>query len=108
MKLWIPMLVLTLLVSGLCIWDTVHTNRVFDTLQEKSNYIFESLQTNEISDEKIQEEILSLNQFWTKKMDTICISISRKELQPVSDYLQYLCASIKNKNQEKWKMKARD
>ena len=33
-------------------------------------------------------------------MDTLCISISRKDLQPVSDYLQYLCASIKNENQE--------
>lgn len=100
MKLWIPMLVLTLLVSGLCVWDTIHTNKVFNTMQNKSNYIYSTLQTVEITDGAIQKEIYSLNDFWTKKMDTLCISISRKDLQPVSDYLQYLCASIKNSNQE--------
>ena len=33
-------------------------------------------------------------------MDTLCISISRKDLQPVSDYMQYLYTSIHNNNQE--------
>ena len=100
MKLWIPMLVLTLSVAGLCIWDTVHTNKIFNSLEQKSEYIYSSLQTEDITNENIQNEILNLNDFWTKKMDTLCISISRKDLQPVSDYLQYLCASIKNENQE--------
>lgn len=100
MKLWIPMLILTLAVSGLCIWDTVHTNYIFKTLEQKSGYIYSTLKTEDITNENIQKEILSLNDFWTKKMDTLCISISRKDLQPVSDYLQYLCASIKNENQE--------
>ena len=100
MKLWIPMLILTLAVTGLCIWDTVHTNYIFNTLEQKSEYIYSSLKTENITNENIQKEILSLNDFWTKKMDTLCISISRKDLQPVSDYLQYLCSSIKNQNQE--------
>ena len=100
MKLWIPMLVLFLGVLGLCLWDTIHTNQVFNTLIDKSNNINHALQTNEITDEKIQTEILNLNEYWTKKMDTLCISISRKDLQPISDYLQYLCSSIKNESQE--------
>ena len=33
-------------------------------------------------------------------MDTLSISISRKDMQPISDYLQYLCSSIKNDSQE--------
>ena len=100
MKLWIPMLVLFFAVSCLCVWDTIHTNQIFSTLEAKSTNIYEKLQDGEITNNKIQEEILSLNAFWTKKMDTLCISISRKDLQPVSDYLQYLCASIKNESQE--------
>ena len=100
MKLWISMLTLLLAVLSLCVWDTIHTNQVFNTLETKSNYIYESLQSTEITEENIQNEILELNDYWTKKMDTLCISISRKDLQPVSDYLQYLCASIKNENQE--------
>jgi len=100
MKLWIPMLILTLAVSGLCIWDTIHINKVFNTLEVKSDYIYEALQDEDISNKDLQHEILNLNEFWTKKMDTLCISISRKDLQPVSDYLQYLCASITNNNQE--------
>ena len=100
MKLWIPMLILTLAVSALCIWDTIHINKVFTTLETKSEYIYQALQQEDITNEKIQKEILNLNEYWTKKMDTLCISISRKDLQPVSDYLQYLCASITNNNQD--------
>lgn len=100
MKLWIPMLSLLLAVAGLCIWDSIHTNKVFNHLQSKSNNIYLSLQNEDISNSHIQKEIISLNTYWTEKMDTLCISISRKDLQPVSDYLQYLCSSIKNNNQE--------
>ena len=100
MKLWIPMLILMLAVSGLCIWDTIHINKVFNTLETKSEYIYQTLQQEDISNKNIQKEILNLNDYWTKKMDTLSISISRKDLQPVSDYLQYLCSSITNNNQE--------
>ena len=100
MKLWIPMLILFFGVTGLCVWDTVHTNHIFTKLETQSKYIYETLKENDITEPDIQKEILDLNDFWTKKMDTLCISISRKDLQPVSDYLQYLCASIKNESQE--------
>ena len=100
MKLWIPILILLLAVASLCTWDTIHTNQIFTKLETKSDYIYKTLKTTDITNENIQNHILDLNDFWTKKMDTLCISISRKDLQPVSDYLQYLCASIKNKSQE--------
>ena len=100
MKLFTAMAILFLSVLGLCVWDTVHTNYVFDVLIEKSTNVDQSLQNSSILDEQIQNEILDLNEFWTKKMDTLCVSISRKDLQPVSDYLQYLISSIHNENQE--------
>lgn len=100
MKLWIPMLILALSVSALCVWDTVHTNQIFDRLVSKSEYIHSSLLKDSIENEEIQKEIIELNKFWTDKMDVLCISISRKDLQPVSDYLQYLHSSINNSNQE--------
>lgn len=100
MRVWVPMLILLLAVTSLCVWDNINTTKVFDKLESKSSSIHETLQTTDISDENLQAEILSLNDYWTKKMDTLCISISRKDLQPVSDYLQYLCSSIKNQNQE--------
>ena len=99
MKLWVSMIILLLGVSGLCIWDTIHTNSVFNSLEEMSNSIYISLQSSDISNEQIQNDIIELNNFWTEKMDTLCISISRKDLQPVSDYLQYLHSSIINNDQ---------
>ena len=33
-------------------------------------------------------------------MDMLCLSISRKDMQPISDYLQYLNSAIINENQE--------
>ena len=100
MKLWIPMTILALSVLGLCLWDTIYTTKIFNTLESKSEYIYQTLQTTEITNENLANEILALNDYWTKKMDTLSISISRKDLQPVSDYLQYLCSSIKNQSQE--------
>ena len=100
MKLWTYMLILLFSVLGLCLWDTIYTNNVFNKLIEKSNLISSELNSKEISDQNIQNEIFYLNDYWTEKMDILSISISRKDLQPVSDYLQYLCSSVENENQE--------
>lgn len=100
MKMWIPMLLLFALVSSLCVWDGVHTQKVFDRLTTESNEIHTTLLSSSIEDENLQNKIFNLNKFWTKEMDTLCISISRKDLQPVSDYLQYLCAACINNSQE--------
>lgn len=100
MKLWIPMLILFLTVTALCIWDGINTTAVFNHLDSESHEIYSMLQTEEINDPVIIDKIWSLNSYWTKKMDILSISISRKDLQPVSDYLQYLCASTINDSQE--------
>lgn len=100
MKLWTYMLILLFSVLGLCLWDTIYTTNVFNKLIEKSNLISSELNSKEISDQSIQNEIFYLNDYWTEKMDILSISISRKDLQPVSDYLQYLCSSVENENQE--------
>lgn len=100
MKVWIPILILFLAVTCLCIWDGIYTQKVFEKLENDSKKIYETLLTTEITDPNIQNDILNLNKYWTEKMDILCISISRKDLQPISDYLQFLCSSIINENQE--------
>lgn len=100
MKLWIPMVILLISVLGLCVWDSVHTKHVFNNLEKQSSVIYKTLLTTDISDKNIQKKIYELNNYWTDEMDTLCISISRKDLQPVSDYMQYLYTSIINKSQE--------
>lgn len=100
MKLWIAILILLLAVSGLCIVDGVHTTKVFNKLERDSEEIYETLRDTQITDSEISQKIWDLNDYWTEKMDMLCISISRKDLQPVSDYLQYLCASTINSSQE--------
>ena len=100
MKVWISMLILFLSVSGLCIWDGIYTQKVFSKLENDSKEIHDALLTTSIKNLDIQNSIYELNDYWTEKMDILCISISRKDLQPVSDFLQYLCASIINENQE--------
>ncbi len=100
MKVWISMLILFLSVTGLCIWDGIYTQKVFSKLENDSKEIHDALLTTSIKNLDIQNSIYELNDYWTEKMDILCISISRKDLQPVSDFLQYLCASIINENQE--------
>lgn len=100
MKTWIPMLILLIAVIGLCAWDGVHTNRVFERLENDSMAIYEKVLSTDITDENLQEQIKNLDDYWTEKMDILCISISRKDLQVVSDYLQYLYSAMINENQE--------
>ena len=69
-------------------------------MEEESSRIFNIITTNDITEISLTNDVENLNYYWTKKMDILSISISRKDLQPVSDYLQYLCAAIFNNNQE--------
>lgn len=94
------MTVIFLSIVALCVWDGILTNSIFDTMEQESFKIYNSIVENDISNSEIKEKINSLNDYWTEKMDTLCISISRKDLQPISDYLQYLYSSSLNENQE--------
>lgn len=99
MKQWIYMFILLILVTTLCVWDTINTSQTFEYLQSESKLIYETVLTTEITDPDLKTKIFNLNDYWTKNMDTLAISISRKDMQPVSDYLQYLCSAVTNKSQ---------
>ena len=100
MKIWLPILILFLSICTLCIYDGVYTTKTFKKLKTESGEIYNSLLTESITDKNLQNRIFELNDFWTEKMDTLSVSISRKDLQPVSDYLQYLYAAVINEDQE--------
>lgn len=100
MKQWIYMFILLILVTTLCVWDTINTSQTFEYLQNESKSIYETVLTTEITDPDLKTKIFNLNDYWTKNMDTLAVSISRKDMQPVSDYLQYLCSAVVNNSQE--------
>jgi len=100
MKVWLPILILFLSVTGLCVWDGIHTTQTFKKLRDESTEIYETLLITDISEDELQQKIFNFNDYWTKKMDILIVSISRKDLQPVSDYLQYLYSAAINENQE--------
>ena len=100
MKLWIPMLILALSVTGFCIWESTYSNKIFTKMEQESKYIYNAVQTEQFGETNLTNRIIELNDYWTKKMDILSISISRKDLQPVSDFIQYLISSTINNNQE--------
>lgn len=100
MKNIIAVTILTILVNALCIWDIVYTKNVFSYMLDRSSAIHEQLLSEEITDQQVSASISALDKYWTKKMDVLCISISRKDLQPISDHLQFLKSSVDNNDQE--------
>ena len=100
MKTWIYMLILFISVASLCIWDGINTSKIFEYSVNKSEEIYNSLIVSTIENEEIKTKIHHLNDYWTEKMDTLVVSISRKDLQPVSDYLQYLYSATIHNNHE--------
>ena len=96
MKSFIAVTILTIAVNALCIWDVWHTKQVFKHMNKESSAIHYELLNNDITSPELANRITELDKYWTKKMDILCISISRKDLQPVSDHLQFLKSSIDN------------
>ena len=100
MKSFIAVTVLTIIVNALCIWDVLHTQKVFKHMNNESSAIHQLLLGEDITNPALADRINDLDKYWTKKMDILCISISRKDLQPVSDHIQFLKSSISNDDQE--------
>ena len=90
MKSFIAVTVLTIIVNALCIWDVWHTQKVFKHMNNESSAIHQLLLDEDITNPALADRINNLDKYWTKKMDILCISISRKDLQPVSDHIQFL------------------
>lgn len=100
MKSFISVTILTILVNALCLWDVFNTKDIFKHMNNESSAIHQALLTEDITDPQLASRINALDAYWTKKMDVLCISISRKDLQPVSDHIQFLKSSIDNNDQE--------
>lgn len=100
MKSFIAVTILTIAVNALCIWDIMYTKKTFKYMSKQSDAIYLSLLESDITAPHIVDNIYSLDKYWTKRMDILCISISRKDLQPISDYLQFLKSSVTNNDQE--------
>lgn len=100
MKNIIAVTILTIAVNALCIWDIFYTKQVFSYMLKQSSAIHETLLTKPIDSEEVGLNIINLDEYWTKRMDVLCVSISRKDLQPISDHLQFLKSSITNNDQE--------
>ena len=100
MKNIIAVTILTIAVNALCVWDIFYTKQVFSYMLKQSSAIHETLLTEQINSEEVSSNIINLDKYWTKRMDVLCISISRKDLQPISDHLQFLKSSITNNDQE--------
>lgn len=100
MKSFIAVTILTIIVNALCIWDVWHTQKVFNHMNNESNAIHQLLLSEDITTPALAERINNIDKYWTKKMDLLCISVSRKDLQPVSDHIQFLKSSISNNDQE--------
>ena len=100
MKSFIAVTILTIAVNTLCFWDIWNTEKIFKYMNNESSAIHYALLENDITSPELATRIIELDKYWTKKMDVLCISISRKDLQPVSDHLQFLKSSIDNHDQE--------
>lgn len=101
MKIWVAMITILLAVTGICVYDGIHTKNVFEHMQSESNIISTALiDGTEITNDALSERIQDLTDYWTDNMDMLCLSISRKDMQPISDYLQYLNSAIINESQE--------
>lgn len=101
MKQLIAITILSILVNILCLWDYINTQKIFKHMKTESNEIYISLISDTpITDEDLSNKIINLKSYWTEKMDVLVVSVNRKDLQVISDHLQFLDASITNDDQE--------
>ena len=57
MKQFISILIITIIVNVLCIWDLIFTHDVFKTMKTESDQIYEALLSTPITDENVSGKI---------------------------------------------------
>ncbi len=100
MKQVLAIIIVFIISTVMIVLDAVYVKKTFDTLQIKVDNICTEIKEYDIADDRLMTSAKDLEDFWTKKMDRLCISISRKDLQPISDYIQFIKTAIYNKDKE--------
>lgn len=104
MKNTISIVIIFLLINALCIWDIIFVNKTLEYMHSQTHEIFDFVVYNDISDaenyESIRAQVVALEKYWSSKENTLCLVISRKDMQPVADHLEYLRSAIILHNQE--------
>lgn len=100
MKQVIAIILIFLASISIIIWDTVYVKSVFSYMKEETQIIKEVSISVEPKNEKFKEKIEKVDEFWTKHMDNLCISIPRKDLQVIADHLQFILTAIENDDKD--------
>ncbi|MDD4350838.1 MAG: DUF4363 family protein [Clostridia bacterium] len=104
MKNSISIIIIFLLINALCIWDIIFVNNTLEYMHTQTHDIFDFVVYNDISDsenyETIRSQVVALEKYWESKENALCLVISRKDMQPITDHLQYLRSAIILHSQE--------
>lgn len=104
MKNGISIFIIFLIVTGICVWDAIYVKDTIDYVHTETTAIYEYVVYNDISPaenyEYIRDKVVKLEKYWENKVNIMCLLVSRKDMQPVEDYLEYLRSAIILKSQE--------
>lgn len=100
MKTEYSILILFVLISALCIWDIIYTNRSFDYMEKEGEEIYVYSMQNDVDYEALSLRLEKLHNYWNDTEGILCLIISRKDMQAVGEQLEFLCSASSLENKE--------
>ncbi len=95
MKKFILILVVTLALIGVAIWEQITVNTYLNDVEEKSKYLIEiTTNVTNIQTEEIIEKVEELEDSWTKHEQILCLFANHKDMRELCIEIQKLRGNI--------------
>lgn len=95
MKKFILILVVTLALIGVAIWEQITVNTYLNDVEEKSKYLIEiTTNVTNIQTEEIIEKVEELEESWTKQEQILCLFANHKDMRDLCIEIQKLRGNI--------------
>lgn len=98
MKRIIAVIVITLVIIGLAIWELLYIDSTIDVMNAKCGEIYTEISTQTTVTDKLSQQVDNIEKYWLKREKTLCLVISHKDMSNIGDYIGYLKASVRNDN----------
>ena len=98
-NLWV--IITTILLFGIVIWEQIFIDNTLDTLATKiKNVSTEISLTENINTEKIANFATDLDKFWTEKEKILCLFINHNDLSKIGEEIKKIKVYIAQNNKD--------
>ena len=83
MKRIIAVIVITLGIIGLAVWELLYIDSTIDVMNVKCNEIYTEISTQTTVTDKLSQQVDNIEKYWLKREKTLCLVVSHKDMSNI-------------------------